>query len=67
MIGELMKRAAANDAAAMFALGCYYSQGLNGVQILITMEEQVYSMIVRRQSNCGLKPRNLDPVVRIKT
>jgi TPR repeat protein len=35
MIGELMKRAAANDAAAMFALGCYYSQGLNGVQFLL--------------------------------
>lgn len=29
---EMMKRVEANDAGAMCALGCYYSQGLNGLQ-----------------------------------
>jgi len=29
---EMMMRVEANDAGAMFALGCYYSQGINGLQ-----------------------------------
>ena len=31
-VEEMMKRVEANDAGAMFALGTYYSQGLNGLQ-----------------------------------
>jgi hypothetical protein len=47
---EMMKRVHANDAGAMFAQGCYHSQGLPGLQ---------------QDRNFGLRLRDLVPGMRI--
>jgi TPR repeat protein len=50
-MAELMKRVESNDASAMFALGTYHSQGLNGLQQDQAKATQLWTQAVRRGSS----------------